>query len=91
MKLIREQIEKAETLDFDYYTCRVCGEEQVNVVAGDFPCCWCNNGCDFHGDIFFSPGRKLPKKVKEILIRELKKQELIDDALVVYKLSGCRP
>ena len=88
MRLTLEQIKKARELNFDYYKCMECNQDQVNIAAGDFPCCWCNNGCSTHGDIRVWPGRGLPKKVKEELIKQTKQQELIDDALVVYKLTN---
>jgi hypothetical protein len=95
MRLTLEQIKAAKELNFDYYRCMDCNQEQVNIAAGDFPCCWCNNGCNTHGDIHLSPGRGLPKKVKEELIKQTeesekqtKQQELIDDALVIYKLTN---
>jgi hypothetical protein len=72
-----KEVEAIETLDTDYYTCSECKKEMKNIAldGGRFFCCWCDSGCQSHGDIFIRPGRcnrKLPKKVKEWLVNYVK-------------------
>lgn len=84
MKLTKEQIEKIEVSDRDYYTCADCGQDQVNISydAGTFLCSWCNNGCQWHGDIFYSPNRKWPRMVKTYVLNYITANEIIDKHLL---------
>jgi hypothetical protein len=69
-KLTKRQLDKLEVFDQDYYKCLECEQDAVNIGYdhGLFLCCWCNNGCNTHGDINLRSIRKVPRKVKEYLV-----------------------
>ena len=69
----KSKLDMGTPSDLDYYRCTICGKDQTNLTDVRMNqnrmamACYCDSGCDFHGDLFVSAGRKYPKKVLEYL------------------------
>lgn len=60
--------------DFDYFICPICKQDMIHMGIGNEDktvSAWCNTGCDYHGDIYYTPYRKYPKKMIEYLLSVL--------------------
>jgi len=76
-----KQFEYCKDSERDYYSCNICSKDQWNFspirvsIHRLAMSCWCDDGCDYHSDVFFSMGRIYPKKIKQYMLDELLKMK----------------